>query len=70
MSSEHSREVLREIAIETADEGNVPGRPAMTGLLVALAAAAALVLIYLATATAPSPRAKSEAPAATSSAQR
>jgi hypothetical protein len=70
MSSEHSREVLREIAIETADEGNVPGRPAMVGLLIAMAAAAALALIYMATVAAPSQRAQSEASATTSGAPR
>jgi hypothetical protein len=69
MSSEHSREVLREIAAETADEGNVPGRLAAAGLLIALAAAVALVLIYLAT-MAPSKGLQPEASAAISDTQR
>jgi hypothetical protein len=53
MSSEHSREVLREIAVETADEGNVPGRSTVWGLLIAIAAVIALILLYVATATTP-----------------
>ena len=70
MSAEHSREVLREIAMETADEGSVPGRPAIAGLLIALAAAVALAMIYLAMTTAPSQRTQSESSATTSSAPR
>jgi hypothetical protein len=54
MSTEHSREVLKDIAMETADEGNVPGRPVLGGVLIGLLAVFALVLVYVATATAPS----------------
>ena len=64
MASEHSREVLREIAMETADEGNVPGRPTVGGLLIAMAAVIALVLLYVATTTAPSHTARSQPPVA------
>lgn len=65
MSSEHSREVLREIAMETADEGNVPGRPAVAGVagaLMAVAAVIALVLLYIATTTSPPQRAAARRP--------
>jgi hypothetical protein len=54
MSSEHSREVLREIAMETADEGNVPRRPTVWGILIAMVAVIALIILYVATNTAPS----------------
>jgi hypothetical protein len=70
MSSEHSREILQKIAGETADEGNPSGRPALGGLLIAMAAVVALALMYLATVTAPSGRNLSQAPATTSSAKR
>lgn len=65
MSSENSREVLRDIAMETADEGNVPGLPVVGGLLIAMAAVIALILLYVATTTAPSHTTRSEAPVAT-----
>ena len=69
MSSEHSREVLREIAMETSDEGNVPGRSSTPGLLVAIAAVVAVVLICLAMANAPSRRDQPPASAMSPSAQ-
>ena len=70
MSSEHSREVLREVAMGTADEGNVPGGPAMSGLLIAIVAIVAVLLIYLATTTAPSQRTHPEVPAVAPTAPR
>jgi hypothetical protein len=61
MSSEHSREVLREIAMKTADEGNVPGRPVLEGVLIAVMAVIAFILIYVATTTPPSDTARGQA---------
>ena len=63
MSSEHAREVLREVAMETADEGNVPGRPSLTGLAIAVIAILALLLVFVATTTRPSERTIPQAPA-------
>ncbi len=69
MTSEHSREVLREIAMKTADEGNVPGRSVVGGILLAMAAVIAFILLYVATTTAPSHTARSEVPVSTSDAK-
>jgi len=53
MPTKEQREVPREIALKTADEGNIPGRPLLPGVLIAIVAALALLLVYLAMAAAP-----------------